>query len=124
MKLILALKAKDVIFQNKRRFTNGVELPRLLSCSRLCVVKVCNCFCKQVDIVEPILVFMKLEAPPTIGLSHRLENDWEVPRHMLRLTKKLGEGHFGHVYEALFSEVLKVAVKSLKRSKSIFCVLF
>ena len=64
--------------------------------------------------------FIKLEAPPTIGLTHKLEGKWEVPRHLLRFTRKLGEGNYGQVHEALFSEVLKVAVKTLKKSRKLF----
>lgn len=41
---------------------------------------------------------------------------WERPREEFRLLKKLGEGHFGEVWEALWSaESRRVAIKTLKQ---------
>uniref|UniRef100_A0A3B5BK14 non-specific protein-tyrosine kinase n=1 Tax=Stegastes partitus TaxID=144197 RepID=A0A3B5BK14_9TELE len=41
---------------------------------------------------------------------------WERPREEFKLTKKLGEGHFGQVWEAVWSaESKKVAIKMLKQ---------
>ncbi|XP_035511900.1 LOW QUALITY PROTEIN: tyrosine-protein kinase Srms-like [Morone saxatilis] len=41
---------------------------------------------------------------------------WERPREEFRLHKKLGEGHFGEVWEALWTtENRKVAIKTLKQ---------
>lgn len=41
---------------------------------------------------------------------------WERPREEFRLLKKLGEGHFGEVWEALWTtENRKVAIKTLKQ---------
>lgn len=41
---------------------------------------------------------------------------WERPREEFRLLKKLGEGHFGEVWEALWStENRRVAIKTLKQ---------
>lgn len=44
---------------------------------------------------------------------------WERPREEFRLLKKLGEGHFGEVWEALWStENRRVAIKTLKQGRS------
>lgn len=43
---------------------------------------------------------------------------WERPREDFRLQRKLGEGHFGEVWEALWTaENRKVAIKTLKQGK-------
>uniref|UniRef100_A0A3P8U667 non-specific protein-tyrosine kinase n=1 Tax=Amphiprion percula TaxID=161767 RepID=A0A3P8U667_AMPPE len=43
---------------------------------------------------------------------------WERPREEFKLTRKLGEGHFGQVWEALWSsENKKVAIKMLKQGE-------
>lgn len=45
---------------------------------------------------------------------------WERPREEFRLHKKLGEGHFGEVWEALWTtENKKVAIKTLKQGKDV-----
>ena len=56
-------------------------------------------------------------APQTVGLTYTLEDQWEIPRHLIVLTKKLGEGNFGEVFEAVYNGVTKVAVKTLKQSQ-------
>lgn len=44
---------------------------------------------------------------------------WERPREEFRLLKKLGEGHFGEVWEALWStENRRVAIKTLKQGRT------
>ena len=41
---------------------------------------------------------------------------WEKPREEFKLHKKLGEGHFGEVWEAFWTkENRKVAIKMLKQ---------
>lgn len=48
---------------------------------------------------------------------------WERPREEFRLLKKLGEGHFGEVWEALWStENRRVAIKTLKQGRSSDCL--
>lgn len=45
---------------------------------------------------------------------------WERPREEFRLLKKLGEGHFGEVWEAQWStENRKVAIKTLKQGRDL-----
>lgn len=46
---------------------------------------------------------------------------WEVPRDSIELTRKLGEGNFGTVYEGLWTQEersVQVAVKTLKAETS------
>uniref|UniRef100_A0A3Q0RPM6 Tyrosine-protein kinase n=1 Tax=Amphilophus citrinellus TaxID=61819 RepID=A0A3Q0RPM6_AMPCI len=46
------------------------------------------------------------------------QKPWERPREEFRLLKKLGEGHFGEVWEAFWTtEKRKVAIKTLKQGK-------
>lgn len=46
---------------------------------------------------------------------------WERPREEFKLLKKLGEGHFGEVWEALWTtENRKVAIKTLKQGELYF----
>ncbi|XP_077991791.1 tyrosine-protein kinase Yes-like [Glandiceps talaboti] len=52
------------------------------------------------------------ETPNTITLGH---DKWEIPRESLSLSKKLGGGQFGEVWEGLWNNVTKVAVKTLKQ---------
>ncbi|NP_001161548.1 FYN/Yes-like tyrosine-protein kinase [Saccoglossus kowalevskii] len=51
------------------------------------------------------------ENPNTPGLGH---DKWEIPRESLTLSKKLGSGQFGDVWEGLWNQTTKVAVKTLK----------
>ena len=57
------------------------------------------------------------EAPQTVGLSHEMADKWEIPRSMIKLKKKLGHGNFGDVYEGLWNNSIKVAVKTLKQGQ-------
>ncbi|XP_037100465.1 tyrosine-protein kinase Blk isoform X3 [Syngnathus acus] len=41
-------------------------------------------------------------------------DQWEIPRHTLKLVKKLGAGQFGEVWMGYYKDTLKVAVKTLK----------
>lgn len=44
---------------------------------------------------------------------------WERPREEFQLVKRLGEGHFGQVWEAFWTtEKKKVAIKTLKQGKT------
>ncbi|XP_066532663.1 tyrosine-protein kinase FRK [Hoplias malabaricus] len=56
----------------------------------------------------------KSEAPQTYGLSYNTVDQWEIPRSSIRLLQKLGTGQFGEVYEGLWNNTTKVAVKTLK----------
>ncbi|XP_066940387.1 tyrosine-protein kinase Src42A-like [Macrobrachium rosenbergii] len=52
--------------------------------------------------------------PDTVGLSFDTSDQWEIPKSMITLSKRLGSGNFGEVYEGLFNGHTKVAVKTLK----------
>lgn len=46
---------------------------------------------------------------------------WERPREEFKLVRKLGEGHFGEVWEAVWNtKDQKVAIKMLKQGEQIF----
>uniref|UniRef100_A0A670ZD63 Tyrosine-protein kinase n=1 Tax=Pseudonaja textilis TaxID=8673 RepID=A0A670ZD63_PSETE len=47
-------------------------------------------------------------------------DNWERPRDEFRLIRKLDSGSFGEVYEGLWKEKVKVAIKVLKRGKDTF----
>jgi fyn-related kinase len=59
---------------------------------------------------------VKLNRPTTDGLNYKLKDEYEVDRSRFRLIQKCGQGQFGDVYEGLFDNKLKVAIKMLKPS--------
>jgi len=60
---------------------------------------------------------LQLEKPQTFGLSYNTKDQWEIPKSSLRLLRKIGHGQFGEVYEGLWNNTTKVAVKTLKPGK-------
>ncbi|XP_063689716.1 tyrosine-protein kinase SRK2-like isoform X1 [Bolinopsis microptera] len=52
--------------------------------------------------------------PQTLSLTHSTQDEWEIPRSSIKLTKCLGEGHYGEVWQGEFNGTLAVAVKQLK----------
>ena len=54
------------------------------------------------------------EAAAIWDLSHKTADQWEIDRDSLVLIKKLGAGQFGEVWEGLWNNTTRVAVKSLK----------
>lgn len=51
------------------------------------------------------------ENPNTIGLG---KDRWEIPRESLRMTRRLGHGQFGEVWQGVWNGNTPVAVKTLK----------
>ena len=51
------------------------------------------------------------DKPLTKGLA---KDVWEIPKESLRLTRKLGTGHFGEVWAGVWNNTTQVAVKKLK----------
>ncbi|XP_026549215.1 protein-tyrosine kinase 6-like, partial [Notechis scutatus] len=43
-------------------------------------------------------------------------DNWERPKEEFRLIRKLDSGYFGQVYEGLWKEKVKVAIKVLQRA--------
>lgn len=65
------------------------------------------------------LVCMLQKAVPqvqqeTAGLAYNVKDEWEIPRSQITLTKKLGSGQFGDVYQGKWMGKTDVAVKTLK----------
>jgi fyn-related kinase len=54
------------------------------------------------------------EKPVTSDLSRSTKDQWEIPRDSLKLTRKLGAGQFGEVWEGIWNNTTQVAVKTLK----------
>lgn len=52
--------------------------------------------------------------PETQGLSYKTQDQWEIPKHTLRLIKKIGHGQFGEVWEGMWNNTTPVAIKNLK----------
>ena len=50
----------------------------------------------------------ELQLPQTV-------NQWEIPRSSIKLKHKLGQGQFGEVFEALWNNTTRVAVKTLTK---------
>ncbi|XP_044516844.1 tyrosine-protein kinase Blk isoform X1 [Gracilinanus agilis] len=46
--------------------------------------------------------------------THWAQDEWEVPRHSLKLVRKLGAGQFGEVWMGYYKNNIKVAIKTLK----------
>uniref|UniRef100_A0A6G1S3I1 Tyrosine-protein kinase n=1 Tax=Aceria tosichella TaxID=561515 RepID=A0A6G1S3I1_9ACAR len=53
--------------------------------------------------------------PATIGLSYDTSDNWEIDRKRLKIGNELGRGQFGHVYEGLFNNTTRVAIKQLRQ---------
>ena len=56
----------------------------------------------------------KTDTPLTEGLSYNTKDEWEIDRSSLRMTKRLGAGQFGEVWEGMWNSTTPVAVKTLK----------
>lgn len=59
-----------------------------------------------------------------MGLSHNTTDQWEIPKHSLKLIKKIGHGQFGEVWEGLWNNTTAVAIKTLKPGKSSYYLCF
>lgn len=56
----------------------------------------------------------KTDMPLTEGLSYNTKDEWEIERSSLHMTKRLGAGQFGEVWEGMWNGTTPVAVKTLK----------
>ncbi|XP_064196963.1 tyrosine-protein kinase Blk isoform X1 [Anguilla rostrata] len=58
----------------------------------------------------------RLVAPCRSGMPERswALDEWEIPRHTLRMVQKLGAGQFGEVWMGYYKNSQKVAIKMLK----------
>ena len=52
--------------------------------------------------------------PTTRGISSKNADKWEIDRNELTFKRRLGAGNFGEVWEGLWNNTAKVAIKTLK----------
>jgi len=57
----------------------------------------------------------RFEKPTTAGLSYDTCDRWEIDRSKLTLLHELGRGQFGQVFEGLFNNKTRVAIKTLRK---------
>ena len=50
----------------------------------------------------------------TVGLPYNMADKWEIDKSALKFLKKLGAGNFGEVWEGLWNDKVKVAIKILR----------
>lgn len=89
-------------------------------CQRVCFACL---LCRSVplrSIVRPLVLrsVKVVWTHPVVSVQRELFDmePWERPREEFKLHRKLGEGHFGEVWEALWTvENRKVAIKMLKQ---------
>ena len=55
-----------------------------------------------------------MEKPPTVGLSYNMADKSEIDKSALKFLKKLGAGNFSEVWEGLWNDKVKVAIKILR----------
>lgn len=58
-----------------------------------------------------------VEKPQTAGLSKPTNTAWDIDRKLIRLSKKLGTGRFGEVWQGRWNDSIEVAVKSFKQGE-------
>ena len=73
-------------------------------------------YARQADGLASHLVKVcpKSGSPITEGLSYNTKDQWEIPKSSIQLTKRLGQGNFGDVWEGCWNATTLVAVKTLK----------
>lgn len=57
----------------------------------------------------------RFDPPTTIGLSYVTHDKWEIDRKQLKLLHELGRGQFGQVFEGIFDDKVRVAIKTLRK---------
>lgn len=57
------------------------------------------------------------QEPVLKDLSHSTVEAWERPKEEFTLQSKLGAGNFGEVFEGLWKQQVKVAIKVLRKGK-------
>ena len=57
--------------------------------------------------------------PQTVGLSYNMADKWETDKSTLKFLKKLGNtGHFSEVWQGLWNETTRVAIKTSREGTS------
>ena len=56
-----------------------------------------------------------MEEPQTVDLYYNIADKWEIDKGAVKLLKKLGAGNFGEVWQGLWNDTAKVAVKTLRK---------
>ena len=56
-----------------------------------------------------------MEEPQAVELYYNMADKWEVDKSALKFLKKLGAGNFGEVWQGLWNDTTKVAIKTLRK---------
>lgn len=72
----------------------------------------------QLSLLPPPSPFLFLQQKAE-SLPHW--DEWERPREEFTLCKKLGAGYFGEVFEGLWKDQIRVAVKVISRGERVTC---
>ena len=56
-----------------------------------------------------------MEEPQTVDLYYNMPDKWEIDKGAVKLLKKLGGGNYGEVWQGLWNDTAKVAIKTLRK---------
>ncbi|XP_006639677.2 protein-tyrosine kinase 6 [Lepisosteus oculatus] len=71
------------------------------------------------SIIEKLTEGCRRKEPKPQDLSHSTVDEWELPKEEFTLGKLLGTGYFADVYEGLWKNQVRVAIKVLKNKENV-----